>query len=524
MGNIMKKLSVFIISALAAFSLFMAVSAVSAGAADSISLQQPSSSKMQDGTIKQGVYAGSIDISGMTASEASAAINNYVSGLQGGSITLNAASGNSVTVTAADLGLKWDNTDIVTEALGLGKSGNVIKRYKEITDLQKQNKVYDIKLTADETKAAATLSADCSVYDCPAVDSTLTREDGEFKMVSGQDGQKLNIDESVKTIEAFFEKGYDGQAATIDLVVDTQKPKGDSETLSKIKDVLGTFTTSYKSSGADRSANVANGCSHINGHIVYPGEQFSVYNAVSPFTEENGYHMAGSYLNGLVVESLGGGICQVSSTLYNAVLRAELQVDQRQNHSMVVDYVPHSGDAAISGTSKDFKFTNNLEYPVYIEGYTADKQITFTIYGVETRPANRTLEFESVDLETVDPVGEIVVGDSTQPAGYVKTQSAHTGYKAQYWKIIKVDGVETDRVQINSSTYKAVPKTLTMGTATDNAVTSAAISSAIATQSIDYCKAVAASVALDGGAGALAQQQALAAAAAVSANQAAPVQ
>ena len=471
-----------------------------------------------DGTIKDGIFADSIDLSGMTADEATAAVNNYIAALQNGKITLNTASGNSAVVTAGDLGLSWSNKGLITSAMNLGRSGNIIKRYKAITDLQKQSKVFKIEMTIDETKTRQVLSADCAIYDCPAKDATLTRSDGAFNIVLGQDGQTLNTDESVKVIDAFFAKGYSGEDASLNMVIDTDKPKGDTETLSRIKDVLGTFTTSYKSSGADRSANVANGCAHVNGHIIYPGEQFSVYGAVSPFTEENGYHMAGSYLNGLVVESLGGGICQVSSTLYNAVLRAELQIDQRQNHSMVVDYVPHSGDAAISGTEKDFKFTNNLEYPVYIEGYTSDKTITFTVYGVETRPANREISFESVDTETTQPVGEIVVGDSSQPAGFVKTQSAHTGYKSQYWKIVKVDGVETERTQINSSTYKAVPKTLTMGTATANAVTAAAIQSAIATQSIDYCKAVAASVALDGGAGALAQQQAAAQSAAASAN------
>lgn len=489
-------------------------SSVQASASTEVLTQAGAAAAVQSGTIREGVMAGKIDLSGMTADEASAAIDQYVATLQNGKVVLNAASGNAVTVTAADLGLTWKNTNIVNDALGLGKSGNIIKRFKEVTDLQKQNKIFDIEMGIDENKVRDVLSADCAVYDVAAVDATLTRKDGAFSIVGGQEGQKLDTDASVKAIESYFDKGYDGSDATIDLVIDTEKPKGDTATLSKIKDVLGTFTTAYKKSNADRAANVANGCAHINGHILYPGEQFSVYDAVSPFTEENGYHMAGSYLNGLVVESLGGGICQVSTTLYNAVLRAELQVDQRQNHSMVVDYVPHSGDAAISGTSKDFKFTNNLEYPIYIEGSTADREITFTIYGVETRPANRTLDFESVDVETTEPVGEIVVGDSSQPAGYVKTQSAHTGYKSQYWKIVKVDGVESERTQVNSSTYKAVPKTLTMGTATSNPVTAAAVNSAIATQSIDYCKAVAASVAIDGGAGALAQQQAAASAAA----------
>ena len=103
-----------------------------------------------------------------------------------------------------------------------------------------------------------------------------------------------------------------------------------------------------------------NGCRLIDGFVLYPGEEFSAYGAVSPFTKENGYFMAGSYVDGKVVDSLGGGICQVSTTLYNAVLLSELEVTERHNHSMIVSYVEPSADAAISESSgKDFKFVNN---------------------------------------------------------------------------------------------------------------------------------------------------------------------
>ena len=120
---------------------------------------------------------------------------------------------------------------------------------------------------------------------------------------------------------------------------------------------------------------MANGCSLINGTTLYPGEEFSTYKTVSPFSVANGYYMAGSYVSGKVVDSLGGGICQVSTTLYNAVLLAELEVTERYNHSMIVGYVDPSADAAIAESSgKDFKFVNNTDAPIYIEGYTHDKQ------------------------------------------------------------------------------------------------------------------------------------------------------
>ncbi len=465
-----------------------------------------------ENVIKEGVFAGPVDLSGLTEEEALNAVDSYVEDLKKAEIHLNCVSGNTVTITASEVGAEWGDREIIADAAALGRSGNVIKRFKDLTDLKNHKKVFDIVLTPDEQAVKRIIEERCAIYNTKPKNAELIPEGGDFSIIEGTDGQEINTTASVTEVMDFINGGLTRDGGSVDLVIDTVKPRGDTETLSKIKDKLGSYTTKYETSGADRSANIAAGCGHINGTLLYPGEQFSVYEHVSPFTEENGYHLAGSYLNGLVVESLGGGICQVSTTLYQAVLRAELQVDQRSNHSMVVDYVPHGGDAAIAGTAKDFKFTNNTGYPVYIAGQTGGKAITFTIYGVETRDReHRSIEFESVELSREEPVGDKVIGDPSQPAGYVHGQSAHIGYRCEFWKIIKTDGVETDRVRVNSSTYKAVPRTITLGTATDNPVTKAAIDNAIATQNGDYAKAVAASVQMDGGASALAEQQVAAA-------------
>ncbi|MCR4909102.1 MAG: VanW family protein [Lachnospiraceae bacterium] len=463
--------------------------------------------------IREGIFAGPVELSGLNKAEAEKAIESYIDSLSAAELVLVAPGENTVTVTAGDLGLKWLNRELLEEAASLGNVGNIIRRYKALSDLKKNHQVYNIELSADENLIRSLINDRCTVYNISASDATITKSGGEISVQGGNDGESIDVEASVSGILSYISNELTKEGGRIKLVTNIVNPKGDPATLSKIKDRLGTFTTTYKASSADRAANVANGAAHINGKILYPGEQLSVYETVSPFTEENGYHLAGSYLNGLVVESLGGGICQVSTTLYQAVLRAELQVDQRSNHSMVVDYVPHSGDAAIAGTAKDFKFTNNLKYPVYIEAVTpGDRSLTFNIYGVEERPSNRTLEFESVDISEEQPEGEKIVLDPSQPAGFAKTQSAHVGYSSEYYKIVKVDGKEVSRERVNKSHYQAVPRTLTLGSATDNPVTTAALQKAAATGNIDYCKAVAASIEIDGGAGALAQAEALAAA------------
>jgi vancomycin resistance protein YoaR len=181
--------------------------------------------------------------------------------------------------------------------------------------------------------------------------------------------------------------------------------------------------------------------------------------------------MAGSYLNGQVVDSLGGGICQVSTTLYNAVLLSELDVTERHCHSMIIGYVKPSMDAAIAESSgKNFRFVNSTAYPIYIDGHTtAEKQITFTIYGVESRPASHRVTYESEVLETNVPETDAIYADAGRPAGYSSgIQSAHIGYKARLWRNTYEDGVLTSRDEVNSSTYKMSPRSITIGVATDN--------------------------------------------------------
>lgn len=447
-------------------------------------------------TIKNGVYAEDISLAGMTAEEANAAIEDYVDSLKDTLITLEGVENQAVTVTAEELGLHWANPELVSEALALGTKGNVIQRYKALKDLEFENKVYDIEIDFSMDDINTVLVEKCTVYDRQAVDYQLRRENGQFIMTPGEIGYLLDVEMSIDTVYDYLTAEWDRNNCSIALKIEVSEPRGSSETLAKVGDVLGTFTTSYSTSNSSRSANVSNGCRLINGTLLYPGDEFSMMDIVAPFTTANGYYLAGSYLGGKVVDSVGGGICQVSTTLYNAVLLAELEVTERYNHSMIVHYVEPSADAAIAESAgKDFRFVNTTEYPIYIEGSTTpEKDINFTIYGVETRPANRTVRYESKILSTTAPGPEVIIADAGQPVGVVHVQSAYTGYKAELWKVVVVDGVETERTQVNSSSYKMVPRTATVGVATADPNVYNEIAAAIGTGSIDHVRNVAAAL------------------------------
>lgn len=443
-------------------------------------------------TVKQGVYAESLDLSGMTGAEALSSVAGYVESLKEVPVTLIAGGGNEVVTTAGALGLAWSNPDLVEEALELGTAGNVIERYKVIKDLEHENIVYDIELSFDISAINDLLAGECSRYDQKAVNASLKRENGTFQIVQGQTGYKLDVESSIDNVYDYLTGEWTGEPVSINLNITVEEPRGNEGDLALVQDVLGTFTTSFSTSGKSRTANVTNGCKLVDGTTVYPGEEFSFYEAVAPFSQNNGYYMAASYLNGKVVDSIGGGICQVSTTLYNTVLKAELEVTERHNHSMIVTYVDPSADAAIAESSgKDFKFINNTDAPIYIEGIIQNKKITFNIYGKETRPANRKVSYVSEILETIQPTSDQIYQDAGQPIGYfVNGESVHIGYKARLWKVVTVDGKEVSREQVNKSSYKMTPRSATVGVGTSDPNAYNEIQAAIGTGSIDHVKNV----------------------------------
>ena len=194
------------------------------------------------------------------------------------------------------------------------------------------------------------------------------------------------------------------------------------------------------------------------------------------------------------MDSVGGGVCQVATTLYNAVIRAELDIVQRYNHSMIVSYVKPSDDAAIAGTYKDLKFKNNLDNPVYrglLQWWSHHLQCVRS--GDETGKQGNFRRSETLSEE--DPVTQFKF-DAGQPVGYFNTeQSAHKGVTARLWKTVTVDGtVQSDEV-FNNSKYKSSPKIVTVGTAGASAEVVAQLRAAAAGNDEGSVKSIAASAA-----------------------------
>ncbi len=487
------------------------------------SKKESSSSKESKATIPNGVKINGEDMSGKTEEEATKALASQMKKYSGVTYKLKVAD-KSIDASATDLGLKAKNDDVATKAINYGTQGDPLGRYKASKDIESgKGKDFKISYTTNTATTSKYLESKSAYINTKTKDNGLSLQNGKFTYAPGTAGTTVDVAQSAAKIADYVCANWNGQNGEIDLVYTTTEPKGSQEELASVKDAIGTFTTDFSSSAAGRAQNVKNGCSKINGTILYPGDTFSVYETVSPFEPENGYELAGAYENGTTVESYGGGICQVSTTLYNAVINAELEIVQRSNHTMIVGYVPPSQDAAIAGTYMDFKFKNNQQTPIYIDGYTGGGKITFTIYGKETRPSNRKIKFESEVIEETEP-GISFKYSGDMPAGSIKKESdAHVGKKAKLWKIVTVDGVEQSKTQFNSSVYKPGDKIFVIGSAGLSPEGKAAIDAAIASKDEGAVKAAVAAAA-SGDAGAIQAAHEAANQAAAAAQEAPPAE
>lgn len=447
------------------------------------------------GTIANGVTIEGTDVSGMNFDEAKAVASDYAARFGSVNFTVK-AGGLSVNATGTDFGIGARADDVCRLAVLYGKTGNPLERYIAGRKCDAGETVdFSIPLAADAEAVTNFLTANQPALSSEVVNNGLKRENGQFVFVAGTPGVSIDVAASAAKITDYVDSTWDGSDCTIELDTRTVEPEGDEEQLRAVSDVLGTFTTHFSDSNAGRKTNIRVGTANINGSVVYPGETLSASEKMKKRTAENGYAVASAYENGLTVDAIGGGVCQVSSTLYNAVIRAELEVVERSPHSMKVSYVEPADDAAIAEGLKDFVFKNNSDYPVYIEGITSGTSVTFTVYGKETRPANRKVSFVSNILETTDP-GNTFTLDASLPVGTVtRTQAAHQGIKAELIKVVTVDGKEESRKVFNKSNYKMTNNLYSVGTAGASQEGIDAINAAIATTDVEAVKAAAAAAA-----------------------------
>ncbi len=293
------------------------------------------------------------------------------------------------------------------------------------------------------------------VYTEPA-NATLDPEN-DYAIVPSVTGVSFDPDAAKSALES----AEPGSEVTIELVY--TQPEIDTEHLEAnlFKDVLGSYSTNVSGSSGRRS-NVKLAAQFCDGTILLPGETFSYNDTVGQRTKARGFSEAPAYQNGQTIQEVGGGICQVSSTLYAACLYSNLEITERTNHSFASSYIGLGMDATVSWGGPDYKFTNDTPYPIKVVGSYSSGKVTMSIYGTKTDDI--TVKITSETLETI-PYSTKKEHDSSLGDGETKViTTPYTGYKVQtYRKLYDGDGNLISTEKEAYSYYRARDKVIAYG-------------------------------------------------------------
>ncbi len=226
---------------------------------------------------------------------------------------------------------------------------------------------------------------------------------------------------------------------------------------------LASYTSKYSTATTNRAFNVARAADSVNGTILLPGEVFSYNSAIGNPSLANGYKVASVYENGKQTEGVGGGVCQVSSTIYSAVLYANLEIVERRSHSLTVGYVPKGQDATVSYGTLDFKFKNNTVKPIKVVVSAKGGICRAYIYGSKPDVA-RKVELSHSILSQSNPTDNITYNNDLDEGTRKVTSKGKTGYVVDSVRRVFENGVEVKSEKLTRSTYKMVPNEVTVGT------------------------------------------------------------
>lgn len=288
------------------------------------------------------------------------------------------------------------------------------------------------------------------------------KEGATFEVINEVNGLDFDKEEAKSLYIAL----KPGETAKVDLKVTEPKIKVADLGDVLFKTLIATYTSKYDISDKNRVTNLEIAANRCNNTVLYPGDEFSYNKALGHRTMANGYKMGNSFAGGKVVQTIGGGICQVSSTLYNAVLRAGLTITDRTAHGMYVQYVPQSTDATVVDNAIDFKFRNDRKYPVKIVTTCENGVMTASIYGVK-EVDEPTIDIETKILETIEYTTQ-KQNDSSMKKGTTKVvQKPVNGYVSEAYKVYYKNGKEISRELISKDKYIPTNEIIKVGTKVD---------------------------------------------------------
>lgn len=385
--------------------------------------------------------------------------NKLEPSLMSSSITLNSDAG-QWNLKFSDVNLYYYYYEAVNKAYTVKESAGFINRMLSFFNIRNSELNIEVNHSYDKTYISNFIDKIAKEIDRKSVDATITLKSGNFTITDDMPGRRLDKQKAYELITAQLDKGTPG---SVELPIEITEPIVKKSDLLNIKDKLGEFSTEFNASDYDRVSNLSLATKNTSNVLLLPDDVFSFNKIVGPRLEKYGFKMAKIIMNNQYVSGIGGGICQVSSTLYNAVLYSNLEIVERKNHSLPSTYVSMGRDATISGDYIDLKFKNNTGYPIYIYGEMKGNKVNFTIYGKDDFP-DRSIELKTEIVSKTEPTTEIIE-DPTLPEGTViEERKPSPSYTVKSYKIIKEKGKDDIIEPLYTDVYPLVNGVKRVGT------------------------------------------------------------
>jgi len=351
-------------------------------------------------------------------------------------------------VDAASIDFDIDVDAALDTVFSYGRNGSWWERIKQI-QIAEQNG-YNISLSPayNELKLNAQIEEWQGIIERPARNATLSMITGG--LIPEQQGCRLETDALRPLVLNAFMKSEDNVVALPVMTLYPEVTAGDIAN-SGISQALSVYTTVFNNQDINRTANIKLAAWKANGHIIYPGKIFSFNEIVGPREKVYGFKEATEIVDGEFVTGIGGGICQLSSTLYNVVILANLNIVERYNHSKPLSYVPLGRDATVVFDTLDFKFVNNTSGPLMIMAEVNGNKLMVGIFGQS--PISESVEIISVEQELIPP--EIIKkqDDSLYLGEFKIDKQGKPGYAVTTVRVVRSGGQEVKREVLSKDRY-----------------------------------------------------------------------
>lgn len=421
--------------------------------------------ELEQDTFYDGITLEGESLSGLTMLDAIAKYQKQLSNVASATSITITARGKTYTLDSSSVQMSTNLQSTLSLAYSTGRTGSFDERYAQLQQLKSEGLDFSLNRGWNEDTLRSKISqiaADVYVKGQDADVESFDPDTGKFTFTSEVTGYELDTDDLYAQITQAVANG--NVNANIEAKIIEVAPE---HTVEYMKEHFGriSYAQTKTTSNSDRNRNIQLATAEFNGMRVEPGETVSFNKTTGERTEAKGYRPAGAYSGGVLVQEPGGGVCQVSTTLYNAAVKADLEIIERSPHTRVSDYVPIGLDAAVNWPGQDFKFKNTSDYPIFIVAEFADQKLTFKIYGKQLDDGVY-IKLESEKTETIPAKeGVDVRNDPTLPVGTVKNEKAREGSKAVSYKIYydKNDN-EIKRELLARSTYSASQAIQLIGT------------------------------------------------------------